>query len=144
MERFRKEVVEVGGAIYTKEMIKHFLERWTEPDRAKKSKMRFEREKTWETGRRLAMWARNNYNDIECFLTDAEKTIEQKKREFIKALDPFLKTYDRDILNGFYRHWGQPENKRIPTRLRWECEEFWHLGTRLAAWAAREEKLKRK
>lgn len=142
MAEFRKEVLDIGGTIYTKQMLDRFIALWTEPNRAKKPKMRFELEKTWKISLRLATWAKNNYDDIECYLTDAEKTIEQKKREFIKALDPFLKTYDRDILNGFYRHWGQPENKRMPMRLRWECEKFWDLKNRLATWALREEQRK--
>lgn len=42
-------------------MRQDFLTYWTEPDRAPNPKMRFEKEKTWDTGRRLTRWAANNF-----------------------------------------------------------------------------------
>lgn len=42
-------------------MRQDFLTYWTEPDRAPNPKMRFEKEKTWDTGRRLTRWAQNNF-----------------------------------------------------------------------------------
>lgn len=43
---------------YSNEMINDFIEYWTEPDR-KKKKMRFEGQKFFSMGRRLATWAKN-------------------------------------------------------------------------------------
>lgn len=43
---------------YGKDMLREFADYWTEPDRAKKPKMRFEKEKTWSTPHRLSTWAR--------------------------------------------------------------------------------------
>lgn len=141
IEKFSKEVQAVGGTIYTPLMLQRFTEHWTEPDRAKKPKMRFEKQKTWKTAGRLRVWSQKNYDRIVCFLTDSERTVAEKKREFVKHLEPYRATYSREILNGFYRHWSQPENKRGAQYLRWELEEFWDVGTRLAAWAERENKL---
>lgn len=138
-ENFKKQVFEVGGTIYTKKMLDRFVEHWTEPDRAKKPKMRFEKEPTWETGRRLAFWARRNYDNIPCFLSAKERTIIQKKMDFAAKLQPFVTKYHRDILNAFYRHWTQPENKMVPEYIRWEKEEFWDLPQRLATWADRNQ-----
>lgn len=42
-------------------MRQDFISYWTEPDRAPNPKMKFEKEKTWDTGRRLARWAANNF-----------------------------------------------------------------------------------
>lgn len=43
---------------YSREMINDFYEYWTEENQSR-TKMRFEMEKTWDTARRLAMWAKN-------------------------------------------------------------------------------------
>jgi phosphatidylinositol kinase/protein kinase (PI-3 family) len=45
---------------YDRTMLNEFYLYWTESDRSTKPKMRFEKEATWETGRRLARWYRNN------------------------------------------------------------------------------------
>lgn len=44
---------------YGKEMVRDFYNYWSEPDRAAKPKMRFEKEKTWSLERRLETWNRN-------------------------------------------------------------------------------------
>lgn len=136
-EEFRKHVYHVGGTVYTPEMLRRFVEHWSEPDRAKKPKMRWEKQKTWSTERRLARWARNNYDGIPCFLTESQKTIAQKKRDFAISLEPFLEKYGREMLNSFYLYWTQVENKREPEYIRWELEDFWSLETRLAQWKER-------
>lgn len=43
---------------YSDEMINDFIEYWCEPNRTKK-KLRFEAQKFFSMGRRLATWARN-------------------------------------------------------------------------------------
>ena len=45
-------------AQYGKAMVRDFFECWSEPDRAKNPKMRFEKQKTWSTPHRLSTWAR--------------------------------------------------------------------------------------
>ena len=139
-DKFAKEVVEVGATIYTKRMLDRFIEHWTEPDRAKKPKMRFEKEKTWEIGRRLARWARNNFDSIPCFLTVSEKTIAEKRKAFAESMKPFVGVYHRTTLNEFYRWYSMPENKTTPVYLRWELLEFFDLSSQLASWADREAK----
>lgn len=44
---------------YGKEMVRSFYDYWSEPN-FRRTKMRFEFEKTWEVGRRLAKWNGNN------------------------------------------------------------------------------------
>jgi hypothetical protein len=46
---------------YGKEMVRDFFDYWTEPDKSH-SKMRFEMEKTWDLGRRLSAWEKNEFN----------------------------------------------------------------------------------
>lgn len=42
---------------YSEQMLNQFFDYWTEPD--KHFNMRFEKQKTWETRRRLARWYNN-------------------------------------------------------------------------------------
>lgn len=69
---------------YTKELRRAFFEYWTEPNRSK-TKMRFELEKTWDTGRRLSRWANNSFNkqeDIRSYDSDIElKKSQQLKKQ---------------------------------------------------------------
>jgi hypothetical protein len=134
---FRRQVQEIGGTIYTQEMLNRFISYWIETDRAKKPKMRFEKERTWRTDLRLALWARNNYDKIVVYLTESEKTIAQKKHSFAVSLEPFLEQYGRETLNAFYKFWSQPENKPNPTMIRYESEHFWSNEARLDQWVKR-------
>lgn len=136
-EQFRKHVYDVGGLIYTKRMLEEFIRSWSEANRAKTPKMKFEKEATWETDLRLANWARRNYSKIPCYLTESQKTIKHKKHELSLQLEKFVDKYHPDTLNKFWLYWGEPENRPEPTRLRWESEEFWDLAKRLSQWAAR-------
>lgn len=49
-------------SVYGKEMIRAFYDYWTEPNKSK-TKMRFQMERTWDLGRRLARWEKNNRNN---------------------------------------------------------------------------------
>ena len=44
---------------YGKETVRDFYDYWSEPDRAKAPKMRFEKQPTWCLKQRLARWSRN-------------------------------------------------------------------------------------
>lgn len=44
---------------YGKEMVREFYDYWSEPNKSC-SRLRFEQEKTWDLGRRLARWSNNN------------------------------------------------------------------------------------
>lgn len=143
-EAFRREAQEVGKFIYTQEMISRFCNFWSEPDRAPgtRKRMKMEKEKTWHTGRRLATWARNNYDNIQVYLTDAEKSIARKRQDFAVQLEPYHPTkgkpnypkYPITTLNSFWSFWSMPENKPNPEYLRWELEKFWNLETKLKQW----------
>lgn len=71
---------------YGDEMIDEFITYWSETDRGKIPKMRFEKQTTWETGKRLATWHRNQmYRERGTkFISSCDKTmstIEKMKRE---------------------------------------------------------------
>jgi len=52
------EMLKDFEADYKSEMLLDFFEYWTEPNKSK-TKCRYELEKTWDTARRLATWAKN-------------------------------------------------------------------------------------
>lgn len=139
-EAFKKEIYEIGSLLYSKRMLDEFFEWWSEKNRAKgkAQKMRCEGEKTWETSKRMSYWARRT-NGHNPYLSSTEQTIEAKKREFANSLKPYLPQYGPDLLNEFYRHWSQPENKAKPEYLRWEQESHWDISTRLKSWHSRLE-----
>jgi hypothetical protein len=56
-EREFKESLFPFVGTYEKDLVKAFFEHWSEPDKV--GKMLFEKQKTWETGRRLSKWKRN-------------------------------------------------------------------------------------
>jgi len=65
---------EVFSSDYTTEMCQSFFDYWTEPD--KKGKMRFEKQKTWCTSRRLSYWNRTE-----------KKMYPQKQSKISKNID---------------------------------------------------------
>lgn len=75
-ELFYKELIPFTGQ-YPKVMVRAFFDYWSELNRAGK-RMKFELEKTWETPRRLAIWAARerittkksnfaNHNNNQCY-----------------------------------------------------------------------------
>lgn len=137
---FLLEVKNVGGDIYTDEMLKRFSEYWTEPIVKGKDtgKEKWQGEKTWKLTQRLSKWAERNLDGIVCYRED-DKSIKEKKIAFKTELKPFLDTYGKDMINAFYLHWSQPENVKHPKKLKWELEDSWELKSRLISWKARDE-----
>jgi hypothetical protein len=60
---------------YGQQMLQDFYEYWTEPNPSN-TKMRFELQKTWDVNRRLARWARNNFNRYD----RQQPTLEQRRK----------------------------------------------------------------
>ena len=61
---------------YGMTMLQDFCDYWTEPNPSQ-TKMRFELQKTWDVNRRLARWARNNFNRYD----RQQPVIEQQRRD---------------------------------------------------------------
>lgn len=59
---------------YPQQLLLDFYNYWSEPNRSK-TKMRFELQKTWDIARRLATWARNDFNHYG----NTKHTIEQQR-----------------------------------------------------------------
>lgn len=82
MAQFVREVAEYRTK-YTDSLLNAFASYWSEPNQAK-TKMRYEMEKTWDIGRRLATWAKreNEFNnaDIAPELRQEQRRREQEER----------------------------------------------------------------
>jgi hypothetical protein len=63
LEKFNDDVYQHSDK-YSKEILKQFIEYWTETNKSK-TKMRFEMEKTWDTGKRLGRWSSNSKDEID-------------------------------------------------------------------------------
>lgn len=61
---------------YPEQMLNDFYEYWTEPNPSN-TKMRFELQRTWDLNRRLARWARNNFNRYG----NTKPTLDEQRRE---------------------------------------------------------------
>lgn len=59
---FKREIAKYSYAQVIKD---EFFDYWSEPDRAPSPKMRFEKEKTWHLGRRLARWMKNSKTVVQ-------------------------------------------------------------------------------
>ena len=71
-----------------------------------------------------------------------ENNIEERKLKFASTLEPFLKTYGRDLLKEFYNYWTEPN--KLNSKLRFESEKFWDLNRRLVTWKGKEKNFAQK
>lgn len=83
---------EVEKQPYSKPIREEFFEYWSEPDRAQSPKMRFEKEKTWDLGRRLARWARKNNEGKAALKINGE----HKPQTEIECLDALLNAFEKN------------------------------------------------
>ena len=73
---------------------------------------------------------------------DMPKSVENRKKEFKKQLGPYVEEYGGDILNKFYRKWGEVD--KATNKLRWEKEPSWELKTRLKNFSETAKELQNK
>jgi len=62
-----------------------------------------------------------------------EKKIIKKTGKFKKQVLEFQSKYDLEMLEEFILYWTEPN--KSGTKIKWEMEQTWHLGRRLARWA---------
>ena len=70
------------------------------------------------------------------------KSVEDRKKEFKKQLGHYIEEYGGDILNKFYRKWGEVD--KATNKLRWEKEPSWELKTRLKNFSETAKELQNK
>ena len=78
---------------YGKEMLRAFFDYWSEMN-ASQTKMRFEKQPTWELSKRLATWENNEKKYEKNRRAAAGKTKQERVAEFAKAIATKLATGD--------------------------------------------------
>lgn len=68
----------------------------------------------------------------------AKQPIKERKESFVNDLKKFTETYDKDMLNDFYRYWAETDVKE--EKMRFEFQKTWNLNLRLATWKRNAEK----
>ena len=68
--------------------------------------------------------------------TSEKRTLEERKREFVERLKPYIEKYGREMLNDFYRYWAQVNDGE--TKMLWEKQKCFEISLRLATWKKNE------
>jgi len=64
-------------------------------------------------------------------------SIEDRKRDFTKSLQPYLETYGKDLLNNFYEYWTEHGEK--DRKMRFEKQKSFGIKRRLVTWKKNEK-----
>lgn len=88
---FKASLAEYVSA-YGQPMLDAFFNYWTEPNQSR-TKMRWEMEKTWETGRRLATWNAREQSRPKSAAQLAEERRKEEERRYVAALDEGTREY---------------------------------------------------
>lgn len=83
---------QIAGYKYPQVIKDEFFAYWTEPNKSE-SKMRFELEKTWHLGRRLARWAANSKTVISKTVHVSEIKKQPEPVTNVEKLDAFINMY---------------------------------------------------
>jgi hypothetical protein len=124
---FRREL---RGYKYPEAMLTEFGDYWTEPDRAPKPKMRFEKEKTWHLGRRLARWARTGEDSSKGPVTHKTAKPAPKAPETdFDRLDLFIEQMKRPGVDIPFEDFGQwyefmKKNRLLRPMSRQDCDSL--------------------
>lgn len=70
----------------------------------------------------------------------SKEDITARKLKFSSTLEPFLKTYGKELLNDFYKYWTEPNISK--TKFRKELERTWDVERRLGTWAKNDKNFK--
>jgi hypothetical protein len=70
-------------------------------------------------------------------MNNKQENVAERKLKFASTLEPFQKTYPKQMLSDFYKYWG--ELNKAETKFRQELEKTWDLERRLEMWARRDK-----
>jgi hypothetical protein len=68
------------------------------------------------------------------------KTKDERRKEFIESLRPYVEQYGSSMVNNFYRYWAQDDG----FKLRFEKQKSWNLVLRLFKWKQNQDEYERK
>lgn len=61
--------------------------------------------------------------------------LDERRKQFWAELEPYIGKYGKEMVENFYYYWAEKMNGL--DKMRWEQEEGWTTGYRLAAWKRR-------
>lgn len=68
------------------------------------------------------------------------KSKDERRKDFIGSLSPYLHTYGSKMLNDFYRYWAKDDS----SKMRFENQKSWNVELRLAKWKSNQDEYERK
>lgn len=68
------------------------------------------------------------------------KTKDERRKELVNSLSPYLQKYGSTMLNNFYRYWAQDDS----TKLKFEKQKSWNIELRLAKWKQNQDEYERR
>lgn len=68
------------------------------------------------------------------------KTKDERRKDLINSLSPYLQKYGSTMLNNFYRYWAQDDG----VKLRFEKQKSWNVELRLAKWKQNQDEYERR
>jgi len=68
------------------------------------------------------------------------KTKDERRKDFIESLRPYVHHYGSTLINNFYRYWAQDDG----VKLRFEKQKSWNLELRLIKWKQNQDDYERK
>lgn len=66
-----------------------------------------------------------------------DQVINEKKKQFYEDCKPYLSKYPKEMLRKFYNYWT--EMNKSGTKLKFELQQTFEIGKRLATWAAKDK-----
>lgn len=81
-------------------------------------------------------------NAIRIFEGDkpVPKTRDERRKDFINSLSPYLQKYGSKMLNDFYRYWAKDDG----SKMKFENQKSWILDMRLAKWKSNQDEYERR
>ncbi len=62
-------------------------------------------------------------------MIEREKDFNERKKAFLKTIEPYVGTYGAEHCNAFYKCWGEANKSK--TKMRWEQQPTWEIGKRM-------------
>lgn len=68
-----------------------------------------------------------------------KQSIQDRKQAFVEDLKNYTELYHKDLLNDFYRYWGETDKQE--QKMRFEFQKTWNLKLRLITWSKNANKM---
>lgn len=115
--------VENDGVFYSERVLRNF---------EKRAEISQKRSEAGKLGAIAKQNLANASKGKESKSKESKVNLEEKQNDFLSQLKDFNSQYPKDMINGFYLYWTEPNKSK--TKLRYEMEKTWDIARRLATW----------